>query len=91
MEETLAGLLLDTIAAQGVSALDEEKMGKDDTEVGIGRSGPRGFDGGDLGKARGGYISVLDRERQEPVEIVNERYARKKGLDKEKPRDDADE
>ena len=91
MEETLAGLLLDTIAAQGVSTLDEEKMGKGDTEVGIDRSGPRGFDGGDLGKARGGYIRVLDRERQEPVEIVNGRYARKKGLDKRRPSDDVDE
>ncbi|KAF2707891.1 pseudouridine synthase [Pleomassaria siparia CBS 279.74] len=81
MEETLAALLLDSIAARGVSTLDNEKNGREEMDVGIGRAGPRGFDGGDLGKAKGNYIRVLDRERQETVEVVNERYAKKKGLD----------
>jgi tRNA pseudouridine38/39 synthase len=37
---------------------------------------------------------VLQRERQEPVEVVNERYARRKGLKAEERRareEDADE
>lgn len=43
--------------------------------------GPRVFDGGNFGRAKGGYIPVMQRERQETVEVVNERYAKKKGLD----------
>jgi tRNA pseudouridine38/39 synthase len=79
MDETLAALLLDSIAERGVSTLDREKGGREEMEVGIGKSGPRGFDGGDVGRARGGYVKILDRERQESVEVVNERYAKKKG------------
>jgi tRNA pseudouridine38/39 synthase len=79
MDETLAALLLDSIAERGASALDKEKDGREEMEFGIGKTGPRGFDGGDIGKARGEYTRILDRERQETVEAVNEKYARKKG------------
>jgi tRNA pseudouridine38/39 synthase len=34
-----------------------------------------------MGRAKGNYIPVLQRERQEPVEVVNERYAKRKGWD----------
>jgi tRNA pseudouridine38/39 synthase len=93
MQETLSGLLLDVVAQQGRCTLDDE--------VGSGREGegglkipPRVFDGADVGRAKGKYTPVLLRERQEPVEVVNERYARRKGLKAEqrKPEeDDADE
>jgi tRNA pseudouridine38/39 synthase len=49
--------------------------------VSIGKGGPRIFDGGNFSRAKGNYIPVMKRERQEPVEVVNERYAKKKGLD----------
>jgi hypothetical protein len=39
------------------------------------------FDGGNTAKAKGHYKPILLRDRQEPVEVVNERYAKKRGLD----------
>ncbi|KAJ4372983.1 pseudouridine synthase deg1 [Neocucurbitaria cava] len=93
IDETLSGLLLDRIAAQGHSTLDTEVGGEE--KVGIAKGGPRIFDGGDVGRAKGSYAPVLMRERQETVEVVNERYARRKGLDSSKGRakndDDGDE
>jgi tRNA pseudouridine38/39 synthase len=92
MEETLSGLLLDVVAGQGKSTLDtfaEEDGGKEGM-----KAGPRVFDGADVGRAKGKYVPVLQRERQEPVEVVNERYARRKGLKAEERRareEDADE
>ncbi|OAL45584.1 pseudouridylate synthase 3 [Pyrenochaeta sp. DS3sAY3a] len=93
MDETLSGLLLDKIAALGRSTLDAE-ISVVEQGVGIARGGPRLFDGGDCGKAKGGYVPLLERERQEPVEVVNERYALRKGWDLSKPRggsEDGDE
>ncbi|KAH7130350.1 pseudouridylate synthase-like protein 3 [Dendryphion nanum] len=92
IEETLSSLLLDTIAAQGKSRLGNE-MSRERAGAVVNTS-PRLFDGADVGRAKGRYIPVLNRERQEPVEVVNERYAKRKGLDANgrKPREeDADE
>jgi len=80
IDETLSALLLDRIAGLGSATLDEEGVG-DERVVGIARGGPRVFDGGDCGRAKGNYVPVLRRERQEAVEVVNERYARRKGWD----------
>ncbi|KAJ4350479.1 pseudouridine synthase deg1 [Didymosphaeria variabile] len=91
IDETLSALLLDAVAGQGESTLDREGSGDGN---GMPKAGPRVFDGGDVGRAKGNYMPVLERERQEPVEVVNERYARKKGLDPNarKPKEeDADE
>ncbi|KAF2260055.1 pseudouridylate synthase-like protein 3 [Lojkania enalia] len=90
MEETLGALLMDAVAAQGKNKLEEREK---ECEAKI-RGGPRVFDGGDVGRAKGNYIPVLKRERGEPIEVVNERYARKKGLDLNSTRpadEDADE
>ncbi|KAF2475528.1 pseudouridine synthase [Lindgomyces ingoldianus] len=93
MEETLAGLLMDVVASQGekLEIGDESEMevgGKKKGGIGV----PRVFDGGDVARAKGNYIPVLERERQEPVEVVNERFARKKGLDlrRLRPNEDVD-
>ncbi|KAF1969246.1 pseudouridine synthase [Bimuria novae-zelandiae CBS 107.79] len=83
MDETLSALLLDAIAAQGSSTLDQEQNVEGN---GMPKGGPRIFDGGNVGRAKGNYIPVLERDRQEPVEVVNERYARKKGLDPSRTR-----
>ena len=48
--------------------------------IGIARGGPRVFDGGDLGRAKGNYMPVLQRERQESVEVVNEKYRVRRGI-----------
>lgn len=80
MDETLSALLLDKIAGLGKSTLDAE-MGVGEQGVGIARGGPRVFDGGDLGRAKGNYMPVLQRERQESVDVVNERYRVRKGID----------
>jgi tRNA pseudouridine38/39 synthase len=80
IDETLSALLLDKIAGQGSSTLDKE-INVGEQVVGIPKGGPRLFDGGDLGRAKGQYTPVLKRERQERVEVVNERYAKRKGWD----------
>lgn len=97
INETLSSLLLDTIANQGKSTLDEEAAREESGTPYPKKSsanGPRVFDGADVGRAKGKYIPVLQRDRQEPVEVVNERYAKRKGLraDQMKPKEDeADE
>ncbi|KAH7093572.1 pseudouridylate synthase-like protein 3 [Paraphoma chrysanthemicola] len=93
IDETLSALLLDRIAEQGKATLDQKDDGQNQAESRPAPS-PRVFDGGNIGKAKGNYIPVLRRERQEPVEVVNERYAKRKGW--EYPRihareEDADE
>jgi tRNA pseudouridine38/39 synthase len=85
MDETLSALLIDSIAAQGQSTLDSDDLVSADAgRVGIMNSGPRVFDGGDVGKTKGRYTPVLQRERNDPVEEVNARYAKRKGLDAKK-------
>jgi tRNA pseudouridine38/39 synthase len=90
IDETLSGLLMERIAGLGRSTLDRETSG-DELSAGIAKGGPRVFDGGNFGRAKGNYIPVLNRERQEPVEVVNERYAKKKGLDPDRYRKVEDE
>ncbi|KAF9728761.1 hypothetical protein PMIN06_006139 [Paraphaeosphaeria minitans] len=83
IDETLSALLLDAVAGQGQANLDKEGGLEGN---GMPKGGPRCFDGGNIGKAKGNYMPVLRRERQEAVEVVNERYARKKGLDPDRSR-----
>lgn len=90
IDETLSALLLERIAGLGESTLDKESE-KGEQSVGIAKGGPRVFDGGNFGRAKGTYIPVLNRERQEPVEVVNERYAKKKRLDPNRYRKVEDE
>ncbi|KAF3032934.1 hypothetical protein E8E12_004690 [Didymella heteroderae] len=90
IDETLSGLLMERIAGLGQSTLDQD-VEVDTQNVGIAKGGPRVFDGGNFGRAKGNYIPVLQRERQEPVEVVNERYAKKKGLDPDRYRKVEDE
>lgn len=90
IDETLSGLLMERIAGLGRSTLDAGVRGEEQS-AGAMKGGPRVFDGGNFGRAKGNYIPVLNRERQEPVEVVNERYAKKKGLDPERYRRVEDE
>ena len=93
IDETLATLLLDKIAAQGTSTLNNESAASQQG-AGIVKGGPRIFDGADVGRAKGLYTPVLQRERQDPVNVINERYAKRKGWDPDQSKgreDDADE
>ncbi|KAI5371869.1 hypothetical protein J4E82_009477 [Alternaria postmessia] len=88
IDETLSGLLLDKIANLGQSTLDAE-VPAEQQSIGIARGGPRVFDGGDLGRAKGNYMPVLQRERQESVEVVNEKYRVRRGIpDRVQAKDD---
>jgi tRNA pseudouridine38/39 synthase len=73
-------------AGIGDATLDAEQ----DDGVAMVKTGPRVFDGGNLGRAKGTYTPVLQRERQEEVEVVNERYRVRKGWDVKKKVDDED-
>ncbi|KAF1931227.1 pseudouridylate synthase 3 [Didymella exigua CBS 183.55] len=90
IDETLSGLLMQRIADLGVSTLDREAV-VDQHSLGVAAGAPRVFDGGNFGRAKGNYVPVLARERQEPVEVVNARYAERKGLHPDRyKRDDGD-
>ncbi|KAH7412308.1 pseudouridylate synthase-like protein 3 [Phaeosphaeria sp. MPI-PUGE-AT-0046c] len=94
VDETLSALLLDKIAGLGKRSLEDEEVGESGSAKGGMKGAPRVFDGGNTGKAKGNYVAVLDRERQETVEVVNERYAKRKGLDPDrfkKREEDGDE
>ncbi|KAF2743789.1 pseudouridine synthase [Sporormia fimetaria CBS 119925] len=94
VDETLAGLLLDVVSEKG-RTLDEVGKEEGEGKKGAGKEvQPRLFDGADAGRAKGKYVPVMLRERQESVEVVNERYAKRKGLKMEERRakeEDADE
>lgn len=92
VDETLAALLLDRIAGLGKATLGAEGAGLENpNEVGITKGGPRVFDGGNIGKTKGAYVPVLKRERQETVEVVNERYRARQDGKKTKAKEDGDE
>jgi tRNA pseudouridine38/39 synthase len=75
IEECLSASLMDVVSKQG------NGLAVDDTPVrSIGR-GVRIFDGANSGRSKGNYLPVLQMERMESVEVMNERYARKKGWD----------
>jgi tRNA pseudouridine38/39 synthase len=84
----LSALLMDKIAGLGRSSLD---AGVGDNAVGGMKGAPRIFDGGDVGRAKGPYTPLLQRERQESVDVVNERYRRRKGIPEPDPEQEKDE
>ncbi|KAJ9643634.1 pseudouridine synthase deg1 [Coniosporium tulheliwenetii] len=79
MDEVLAGSLLDVAAGQG-RRRDEKRLGDGIEAHSRGRS-TRVFDGGDTARLAGKYIPVMQKERMESVEVINAKYAAKKGLD----------
>jgi tRNA pseudouridine38/39 synthase len=44
-----------------------------------------------VGRAKGPYTPLLQRERQESVDVVNERYRRRKGIPEPDPEQEKDE
>ncbi|KAI9691346.1 MAG: hypothetical protein M1820_009725 [Bogoriella megaspora] len=80
MDEVLAGLLIDVVAGQG----KEKNRDEMDTTMVAKPSNTRVFEGSHLPRNVGTYIPLLERRRNEHFEVVNARYAAKKGLDQSK-------
>ena len=75
MDEVLAGSLMDLVARQPMRATDgDAAVQPPDAES------ARVFDGSEMARPVGTYVPVMQRERMEPPEVVNERYAARKGL-----------
>ncbi|KAI9770864.1 MAG: hypothetical protein M1835_006498 [Candelina submexicana] len=70
IDEVLAGMLLDVAVGPSV----EEGSG------GVRPRSQRIFDGSNSPAMKGSYVPVLEKMRMESVEVVNARYAAKKGL-----------
>lgn len=78
IDEVLAGSLLDVVAAQGRQST---------VDVGLPPSHERSvrvFDGGNSARPVGKYVPIMQKARMESVDVINARYAERKGLDKTK-------
>ena len=88
MDEVLAGGLLDVVVRQGGFG---EGGGDGDERVegeGKGVASQKVFQGGDGPRFVGRYVPLMQRPRMESVEIINARYAKRKGFElKEESRD----
>lgn len=89
IDEVLAGSLLDVVSGQGRRAA---------ADVGLPPSNERSvrvYDGSNWARPVGNYTPVMRKARMEPVEVINARYAERKGLDVSKKQssqeDDLDE
>ncbi|KAI9811727.1 MAG: hypothetical protein M1827_005272 [Pycnora praestabilis] len=88
IDEMLAGTLLDVVAAQGQSS--PIGGGESETQINGEQSSSskkaksksqKVFEGGNAPALKGRYIPVLQRKRLESVEVVNARYAARKGFE----------
>lgn len=87
MDEVLASQLLDLVALQGSTdvlqadlSLKPPKLGKENQRV---------FEGHDAAVPRGKYVAVMQKQRLDPVEVINARWAAKKGVPGRVPQKDA--
>ncbi|KAF2095765.1 pseudouridylate synthase-like protein 3 [Rhizodiscina lignyota] len=82
MHELLAAALMDHASRSGRQEAEEQRNGNDvpDQSSRAGKPSTLIYDGGSGSRAVGKYLPLLQRERMEPVEVINERYAKRKGL-----------
>lgn len=80
MDEVLAGSLMDVVARQGTLAVGTSLASRPE-RLKSGDISARIFDGSETPKPVGKYVPIMQRERMEPPEVVNARYAARKGLD----------
>ena len=76
MDEVLAGSLMDIVARQPVHSVRLANGGGQSRSV----DSARVFDGSECPRAVGRYTPVAKREQLETPEVVNARYAKRKGL-----------
>ncbi|KAF2169195.1 hypothetical protein M409DRAFT_20418 [Zasmidium cellare ATCC 36951] len=75
MDEVLAWSLMDVVSRQGPSIQLDHLATCNGQE-----SSDRVFDGSEKPRTVGDYVPVMQRERMEPPDVVNARYAARKGL-----------
>ncbi|KAK3065440.1 hypothetical protein LTS18_009283 [Coniosporium uncinatum] len=80
IDEVLAGLLVDRVAEQGKTRLDDPDALPRAQQS---EKGTKLFFGGDGYKPTGQYVPLMKRRRMESVETINARYAARKGLDQQ--------
>ncbi|GAB7349402.1 hypothetical protein MBLNU459_g8519t3 [Dothideomycetes sp. NU459] len=78
IDEVLAGSLLDVVASQGRQSTDDMDMPPSHERS------VRVYDGGNSARPVGKYVPVMQKARMESVDVINARYAERKGLDKNK-------
>jgi tRNA pseudouridine38/39 synthase len=76
IDEMLAGTLINVVAKQG-GAASELSLGR---EKKASRS-QRVFDGGDVPRLQGTYIPVMRKPKMDSVDVINEKYAIRKGFE----------
>ncbi|MCJ1313838.1 hypothetical protein MMC25_007518 [Agyrium rufum] len=83
MEEILAGSLLNFTLNTGTASTssDSEKHQREVLNTDKVRSTQRIFVGGNAPQLQGRYVPLLGRQRLEPVEITNKKYAERKGIE----------
>lgn len=85
IDEVLAGRLLDVVAGQGnpSSMMEDEQTQHSTTTKTSGRSSQKVFFGGDASRTVGRYVPVLAKPRRARVEVLNARYAARKGFEQD--------
>lgn len=85
IDEVLAGRLLDVVARQGnpSSLMEDEQTQQSTTAETSGRSSQKVFFGGDASRNVGRYVPVLAKPRRARVEVLNARYAARKGFEQD--------
>lgn len=90
MDEVLAGSLLDVVVGQAARAGGGDDGDDDDnaeaeavpgSEGKKSRTSQKVFQGGDAPRFVGSYVPVMRRPRMESVQVINARYAKRKGFE----------
>ncbi|CZT09355.1 related to pseudouridine synthase 3 [Rhynchosporium agropyri] len=75
IDEMLASTLLNVVAKQGMDAAELTVMRRKGTRS------QKVFDGSDQPRMAGNYIPVINKIKMDSVEVINERYAVRKGFE----------
>ena len=86
MDEVLASSLMEVVLNQGRTPPFDRPQ-----TLSISERSPRVFDGSEVPRSVGKYIPILQRERMETPDVVNTRYAVRKGLNGSNEASDVDE
>ena len=80
MDEVLAGGLLDVVVRHGGGGVvDDDNEGAEGEGKGL--VSQKVFQGGDGPRFVGRYVPLMRRPRMESVEVMNARYAKRKGFE----------
>lgn len=89
MDEVLAGCLLDVVvgrAGNGTDGSATGATGMEDASGGNSKGSQKVFLGGDAPRLVGAYVPVMRKPRMESVEVLNKRYAKRKGFEQDEER-----